>query len=447
MENENKVNTKIDFKSEAFKKYFANTSWLLGEKIVRIIATFFVGILLVRYLGPERFGIFSYSFSFIAIFSSIAILGIEKIVVKEIVNNPDERDSILGTAFFFRVMGTILSFLLIFISILLTGDSGVTLFLIIAMSLVIAFRSFQVIDYYFQAKVIARYSVYSQLISLIIGSAIKLVLIIISAPLLYFGIAVSFEILIMALVLIRNYKLQGLKLFDWNFNSEIAKNIFSESWPLIFSGIAITIYMKVDQIMLKQMLNEIEVGYYAAAVQLCESWYFLPMVISSSLFPAILKAKQTSENLYTSSMQKLIDLLAWIPFAMAIPVMIFSDLIVELLYGNEFMSSSAVLTIYIWASIAAFLNVATGQYLVAEKLTRITLIRNLIGLVLNIILNLIFIPKYGIIGSAYATLISYFTAALSVGFFRNSRILFWMMIKSLFFITLYHHLVSYLKRR
>ncbi len=441
--NKQPINTKINFKSDAFKKYFANTSWLLGEKIARIIITFFVGILLVRYLGPNNFGIFSYAFSFVTLFSALSVLGIEKIVVRDLVNNPTNQNSILGTAFFLRIIGSALSLLLIFATTFITGDAGIVLIMIALMSTMIIFRSIQVIDYYFQAKVTSRFSVYAQFGALVIGSIIKVFLILTNASLVYFGVAIGIENLVMVIILIYNYRLQDLRIFDWQFNKNISVEIIKESWPLLIAGLAVTVYMKIDQVMIKHMLGDKEVGLYAAAVQLCESWYFLPTVISGSLFPAIINAKKISQQLYESRIQKLFDILAWISIGISIPVSFSSTLVIKILYGNDFLASTPVLTIYIWSSIAIFIGVASSQYLIAENLSKLVMYRTIPGLVLNVILNIFLIPKFGIIGSAYATVISYTFAVFFIVFFKKTRIHMVMMLKSILLITLAKHVGSY----
>jgi O-antigen/teichoic acid export membrane protein len=439
LKEEEQINTKINFKSSSFKKYFANTTWLVGEKLTRLLLTFFVGILLVRYLGPEQFGIFSYSLSFVTLFAALSILGIEKIVVRELVDFPENENEIMGSAFLLRILGTTASLVFIFIGILITGDTGITLTFIIIISSIIVFRSVQVIDYYYQAKVTSKYSVYAQFFSLVIGSLLKLAFIFFNVDLIYFAVTIALENLTMALILIYTYKRQNLNLINWKASKSISIKIIRESWPLIISSLAIIIYLKIDQIMLKQMLDEKEVGFYAAAVQLCEAWYFLPTVITGSLFPAILNAKKKSTQLYEDRFQKLIDLLAWVSIGIAIPVFFFSEVIIELLYGNEFAASASVLAIYIWAGVPTFLSSATGQFLVAENLTKLTIVKNIPGVILNILLNLLLIPKYGIVGSAVATLVSYSSTLLVLGFIKKTNSIFIMSVKSLFLITLFQH--------
>jgi O-antigen/teichoic acid export membrane protein len=139
-------------------------------------------------------------------------------------------------------------------------------------------------------------------------------------------------------------------------------------------------------------------------------------------------------------MQKLYDILAWMAIAIAIPVSVFSKEIINIIFGAEFQSAAPVLTIYIWAGVAVFLGVASSQYLITENFTRLSFFRTLMGMVFNIILNLIFIPKYGIIGAAYATLISYSISTFSLVFIKKTFHQFVMMLRSIFLITLIQYL-------
>jgi len=194
--------------------------------------------------------------------------------------------------------------------------------------------------------------------------------------------------------------------------------------------------MKTGQIMVKKMLNVQELGYYSAAIRICESWYFLPVAISNSLFPAIMSAKSTSKEVYSNRIQKLYDLMSFLAISIAIPITIFSEDIIRLLYGQTFTPASGVLTIYVWAGISVFLGVASGQFLIAENLTKISFYRTLLGGFLNIVLNYLLIPKFGITGSALATLISYSFAVFSIGFSSQLKEQTLMLIKSLFVLTI-----------
>ncbi|MGD8305817.1 MAG: flippase [Ignavibacteria bacterium] len=440
-ENDN-IKTKINFKSESFIKYFKNTSWLFGEKILRIIISLIVTILVVRYLGPEQFGLLSYAISFYGLFSAISILGLESISIRELVKNPESRDQILGSVFILRLAGSILAIVLILLILVIFKESNNVSILILVVSISAIFQSISVIDYFFRAEVKARYSVYVMTGSVLVTSVFKIFLIILKAPLIYFAIAFSVEFAAMAFGFVLVYKYNKLKIFNWKFQKNISVNLLKDSWPLILSGLVIAVYTKIDQVMIKNMLNSTELGYYAVAVKLSEAWYFIPITLSNSLFPAIVNAKGIGEEFYNNRMQKLYDILAWIAIAIAIPVSIFSYLIISIIFGNEFITAAPVLTIYIWAGVAVFLGVASSQYLITENFTKLSFFRTFIGMILNVLLNLILIPAFGIIGAAYATLISYSIAVFSIVLFPKTGKQFLMMMKSIFLITFAKYLAE-----
>ena len=217
-------------------------------------------------------------------------------------------------------------------------------------------------------------------------------------------------------------------------------NLLKDSWPLILSGLVIAIYTKIDQVMIKNMLDSKELGYYAAAVRLSEAWYFIPVALTNSIFPAIVNAKKVSNKFYFNRMQKLYDILAWMAIAIAVPVSIFSKDIINIIFGNEFQSAAPVLTIYIWAGVAVFLGVASSKYLITENFTKLSFFRTFIGMIFNVILNLILIPKYGIVGAAVATLVSYSVATFSLIFISKTSLQIKMMLKSIFLITFIQYL-------
>lgn len=437
MQESKDINTRINFKSDSFKKYFKNTSWLFVEKIIRVILGAFVIISITNYLGPSDFGLYSYALSFAGIFTVISTLGIDSILTRQLIKNPDKKNMLLGTGFGLKIIGAIISILLLAVAVVFTSQDRATNILIFVIAAAPIFQSFNVVDFFFQSKVLSKYSVIAQSSSFIVTSIIKLLLILFGASLLSFAIFTTAEYIFLALGYILMYKNSGLKIFDWKFEKNIGFKILKDSWPLILSGVVITIYMKIDQVMIKQMLGDSEVGYYAAAVRLCEAWYFLPTIITTSLFPAIVNAKKMSEELYQSRMQKLYDLLAWAAIVIALPTTFLSGFIIEILYKPEFLPAAPVLTIYIWAGVATFLGVASSQYLITENFTKIAFIRTFIGMIVNVILNFILIPIYGITGSAAATLISYTAATFSIIFDKDTRSQSFMMLKAILFLDLF----------
>jgi O-antigen/teichoic acid export membrane protein len=207
--------------------------------------------------------------------------------------------------------------------------------------------------------------------------------------------------------------------------------MLKDSWPLMLSTVAIGIYMKMDQVMIKNMLGNEQAGIYAVAAKLSEVWYFIPMLICTSLSPSIIRAFNTQKELFEKRMSKLYFLMFWLSAGIASLITLFSHLIIKILFGQAYIGAVFTLQIYVWAGIAVFLGVAVNQYLLAKNLTRISFYNTLIGAIVNIILNIILIPKIGINGAAIATLISYTLATFGVFFFRESKEQGWLILKSI----------------
>jgi O-antigen/teichoic acid export membrane protein len=419
--------------NQGVMKYLTNTSWLFGEKILRMTLGLFVGIWVARYLGPEQFGLFSYVQSIIAIFAVITTLGLDAIVVKVLVSKKQQENAILGTAFTLKLLGaiTLLCILSIIMFIYPEDYQTTLLFLIIASGTI--FQSFNVIDFYFQSKVLSKYVVYVNTFSLLVSSILKVVLILNNATLVSFAYVVLFDSVVLGCGFIYFYRLKAHSIFFWRIDKFIAKSLLKDSWPLILSGLFVSMYMKIDQVMIKNMMTSADLGQYAAAVRLSEVWYFIPIVISSSLFPAILNARKVSKEQYYSRIQKLYDLMAWMAIIIAIPMTFLSDWLVVILYGNEFSQAGSVLMIHIWSAVFVFLGVASSKWFLAEGLQIFSLYRTLIGVFTNITLNLILIPIYGISGAAVATLISQLLASYLFNVInKKSRITFILQTKALF---------------
>ena len=392
--------------SSGFKRYFLNTGWLLFNNVFGMVIALFVGIYVARYLGPANFGLLSYAGSFVGLFSALVTLGLDNIVVRELVKDEKKRDELLGTTFILKIIGSILVLIIIVIAVRFTNNDSFTNLLIFIIAIGTIFQSFNVIQFYFQAKVLSKYTVYAQIFATILCSVIKLLLIHLNMGLIYFAMVTLIQSIILALGFVAMYIKQKLNLFNWRPKFDLARFLLKDSWPLILSGIAISIYMKIDQVMIKNMLDAKAVGNYAVAVRLSEVWYFIPMAITNSLFPAIINAKKQSEELYYARLQRLYDLMVWMVIAVALPVTFLSDWIVKILYGQAYIEAAKVLMIHVWAGVFVASGVVTANIVIIRNKQIFGLICTTIGAISNIIFNFLLIYKLNIIGAAIATIIA-----------------------------------------
>ena len=430
-------------------RYFGNTAWVVLDKIIRMSIGIFVTIALGRFLGPIKFGVLNYIIAYVGVFSTVTFLGLNEIIISEIVMFPENKNKIKGTVFYLILFASILTLITISCSLFVNRNEHQTNLYIIILSLSMIFQPFYVIDFYFQSQVLSKYSVSAQFASLIITSVLKLILIQINASLFYFVLVILLESIIISLSLLYVYfKKTRYSLLDWKFEKTLAISMLKKSWPIILSSVSIAIYMRIDQIMLKNILGFEAVGNFSVAVKLTELWYFVPMSIGASFFPALINAKKINETIFNSRFLNLMTIMVIISLSITIITVIFSNQIIVFLYGSSYIKSVQVLNIYIWASIFVFLGVVSSKWFIIEDLNKISFIRSLFGAIANISLNFILIPMFGINGAAISTLISYsIQVYFSNLFFRKTRNLFYMQTNALFLIYPIKFLLTSLKNK
>jgi len=404
------------------QEILTNTSWLFADKILRMGVGLLVGVWIARYLGPRQFGLWNYAIAFAALFGAVATVGLDSIVMRELVRCPDKTNELLGTAFALKLIGGVLALLISTgaVAVVRNGDA-LTIWLVAISAAAFIFQSVNVIEFYFQAKVQSRFAVIAGSSAFALVTVFKIFLLLFSGTLIAFAVAGLGEIALTSLFLILAYRGRGKRTLDWKVSRQLLFKLLLDSWPLLLAGLAVTLYMRIDVVMLQIMAGEHEVGIYAAATRISEIWYFLPALIVASVSPSIIRCQGIDNALYLRRMRRLYFLMAWLAICVSFPISLMSGRIVELLYGPEFASAAPVLAIHLWACFAVFLGVASSQFLVVEHLQKISFYRTLIGLTCNVVLNLVLIPRMGARGAAIATVIAYFIATYSIVFFKASR--------------------------
>jgi O-antigen/teichoic acid export membrane protein len=431
------------FDEEAFLKYFKNTGWLMFGKILSMV----INLMIANYLGAISFGDLSFADALTAIVAAVGTLGLDSFIIREIIQEPENKDEILGTSVVLRLaVNVLLVPLSVLIYVVFHHFSGKTdhslSWIIFFLAFASFFKSFNVIDSYFQSQVASKYVVKVQNICVIISAVVKVLLVIFKLPVIYFAIALAFDGFILAFGLVWMYHRRGFNMRKWTFNPARAKSLLQQSFPLILSAVMVSIYMKIDQVMLKTV-GSAEVGIYSAAAKLSEAWYFIPIAIVTSVFPAIIHARKTDLPRYTKRLGNLYDLLIFISLPVAVFISFFGNDIINLLYRNhQYEGAGPMLSIHIWSGVFVFLGSASSQYLLAEGYTIISFQRTALGAVLNVLLNLWLIPRYGGIGASIATLIACIFSTFYLLFLPKTRQQGLMMLKSLFLITAFQKILK-----
>ena len=420
--------------SDSIKKVLGNTGWLISDKIIRMAIGLFVAAWVARYLGPDQYGLLNFSLALVALVGVLSNLGLQELIIRNIVKDPEKRDDLLGTAFVIKAVGGILVFIFsILITFLIRPDDLTSHVLVIIIAAGPIFQSFDVIEFYFKSQVKAKYSVIAKSISFLVINVLKVVLIILEAPLIAFAFAVTADILLGSASLVAAYKLSGKFIRKWKMNLAQAKEFLAEGYLLGISAIAVLIYMRIDQIMIGQLLGDKEVGLYSAAVKLSEVWYVIPLALIQSVAPVLVKSYNENIHKYNYRLQKLFNLLTLIGLVIAVPTIFLSGWIVEIVFGGAYSNSSGIFAIHIWSIIFVGWGLLRNHILVFEKLVYITMIASLCGAAANVIINYFLIPLYKGEGAAIATLLSQLiSSSIVLLFFSKSRKLVWMELKSLF---------------
>lgn len=411
----------------------ANIGWLFLDKVVRMGVGLYITLYIARYLGASKFGTFNYATAFAAMSSPIATLGLDAVVIRYLVTDVFSKQQILPTVFWLKLIGSLGA---LFLSVggiyLFRYNDSLTISLVAVLAGIGVVQTFDTIDIWFQSQLESRYTVIAKNSAFLLTVLLRVMLIESKAPLIAFAIAglVEAGLGALGLVILFNVKGHTLSLLQWS--TPIAKKLLRESWPLILSGLSIMIYMRIDQIMLGQMIGEKAVGIYSAATRISEIWYFIPMAVTSSVAPSIYAAKKISEQVYYQRIKQLIRLMVSASILIAVPMTFLSDSIVTTLFGNEYIESGTILAIHIWAAVFVFMGVATSPWFNAEELNHLSFQRTLLGAMMNVGLNLVLIPAYDGIGASIATVISQaFASFLSNVINPETRKIFSVQLRSL----------------
>jgi len=393
---------------QGVRRYGANTAWLMGEKVLRMFMGLFVGIWVARYLGPEQFGLLSYAQSFVFLFTAIATLGLDSIVVRELVKDNSQRNILLGTAFTFKLIGSLCILPLLWLGVQFTSNDSYTNLLIFIIASGTIFQSFNVIDFYYQSSVLSKYVAFANTITLAISSIVKIILILNEASLLTFAIVGAFDTVILSLGLIYFYRQKTHQsLREWQFDRVVAKRLLSDSWPLILSSVMISISMRVDQVMIKNMLSDTELGYYAAAVRVSEAWFFIPAIICGSIYPSIINSyKNSSKDSFNRRKMILYTSLTLVGIIVSAFVTIFSDFIILSLFGSNYLSSIEVLKIVVWVGVIVCFGSAWSLVQIIMNRQKFMMFFEIMSVSLNVIFNYFLIKRYGLNGAAFSTILS-----------------------------------------
>jgi O-antigen/teichoic acid export membrane protein len=384
-----------------------NFGWLVADKGVRLVLGLLVGFWVARYLGPGKFGLLSYTLAVVALGMSLVELGLDAVLRRELLSRPEEAPSLLAAALRLRLVAALGCYVLLAGWALTVGSSGEER----ALFLVLGLTFFQpvglVADIWLQARLQARAAVIAQWVALAVGAVLRVGLIQQGAGLVAFAWVAVVELVLMAGATWRAARRAGMRTGGRRPATDVLRRLVRAAWPLVLSGLAVAVYLRIDVVMLRSLLGSDSAGIYAAAVRISELGYFVPVLLAGSVLPALLRSRAQGDAAYGRRLQQFYDLNAALAYGLAAVTALAAGPVIRLAYGADFAPAVPVLTWHAWSSVFVFLGVARSQFLVNENLGVFYFASTAAGAVANIGLNLWLIPRAGAVGAAQATLISY----------------------------------------
>lgn len=402
-----------------FRKAVANFGWLSVERVGRFVFSALVGLLVARYLGPARLGSLSYCLALVTLIGFVPSLGLDAIVKRELLRAPATEAEVLASSFFARLAAAALAWGAVLVAAFVGwGFTPEEARLFAILGLILFQPALFLPDVWLQSHLHAKWSVAVQLSALAVASAVRLWLISTGASLAAFAWVLVGEMALTAVGFFLGARRVGLSFSFLSARVATMRRLVGEAWPLMFASFAVFIYMKIDEVMLRQMVGPAAVGIYAAAEKLSEVWYFIPLALASSVLPALLRAQKNDAAEYAQRQQQYYDLSAAVAYGLSVPIALLAPWLIRLAFGAQFIAAGPILAVHIWSSIFVFLGVARGQWLVNEGLQKFYLAATCSGAVANVALNFFFIPRWGGLGAAWATVASQAIAAWLASYFH-----------------------------
>lgn len=424
------INNKL---SDNKKKIFANLFWAMTGKIVNMAGALLVGILVARYLGPNQYGLMNYVISYITLFTIISNFGLDDIEIRELSKYPEKKNLILGTCIRIRLTFTTFALFLVIATLFVFRTDKFTTSMILLYSATLYTGCFNIIRNYFTSIVKNEYVVKSEILRTIIGAGIKIVLLWIKAPLEFFIAATIFDTFLVASGYIISYRKTVGYISEWEFDKSRVSFYIQEAFPLVLSGAAVIIYQRIDQVMIGNMIDNESVGYFATAGKFLDIILFLPMVLTQTVTPLLVRAKERNNEEYNQKKQQFLNIVVWISIILSISVSLCAYWLITLTFGKKYLLAVPILQIMSFKTVGMALSSSSGQIIIMERIQKWAFIRNIVGCIICVCLNYILIPQYGITGSAWVTIVTVaFTGCLANIFIPSYHNIMKMQLKAIF---------------
>jgi O-antigen/teichoic acid export membrane protein len=390
-----------------------NTLWQVGGKWTQFLLAVGVNIAIARYLGPEPLGLLAYVLSVVNVLVLFSSVGADLYLRSELIRTATSEAALIGSTLALRAVATLAVYGILVLLAAIFPHSPQEQGLLLLAGLGLARSVPDVLQSYFNAHVRAEIVAVSDLSGFVIGSVVKIIAMLAGWGLVAFVIASVLELVLPGCALIVAYR-RATSGARCDVSWRVARQVMKESWPLYVSAIAISLYLRVDQLMLQWLSGPQELGYFAASARLVEKLYLLPVALGTTFLPSIIRQQTGGDaTRYGLNMQRFYDLNVALSYGIAAVFLLGGTSAAIWALGDKFAPSQAILSVQVFALPLMSLGVARGQYVVAERMFRFAMASNVAGVLLNGVLNALWIPRWAGVGAAYATLATF--ALVQVG--------------------------------
>lgn len=420
--------------SSIFKKdKLFNAIWAVMSKLFSGLKLVAVGVIVARSLGPEDFGAFNYAISFVTLLAVIAEFRLHNILIREISEEKESSAIILGSAFYSCLFLSILGYLCLSLLTVMFEEDKRLQMLILVFGVSYFFQTLRFLRAFFIAKLKNNYIFFIEIGAAVLVVLLAFLMAFFELSILYFILLRVFDVFFISSLLIVLYQIIYKGASDWRFNKIVSKRILKSSSPLVISSLALVIFQQFDKIMIKQLLNEYSVGQYSASVSIISLIAFIPVVLTEAISPYLIKTKMgKGVAFYKRDTQLFSDYIIWGSALVCLCIMLFSSTIITLVYGEEYLEAIAVMKVFAWQGVLIAMGSMAAQIMIIDDTHQIAYLKSISGGILNIVLNLIWIPKYGIMGAVYASLAAYGMSSFLAHFIiKRYRYIFFIQIKSI----------------
>jgi O-antigen/teichoic acid export membrane protein len=405
----------------ANKRFASNTGWLIAQQIYSGILSFVISAIAANYLGPGNFGLIGYSASYVAFFTGVTRLGLDSVIVSELVREPDDAGSILGSAMVMRIIVSVLSMAAL-AGLMTVIEPGNTVLMVITLlqSVSLVLSIYEVLFYWFHARLESKYPAIGAMAASTVVCVWRIALLALGASVEWFAASAMIQAFVTLVVVAFIFKRRAAVRFSCSLG--MMKQMFTKGYHFMISGLAILVYLQTDKIMIGSMIGKAYVGYYTAAAAISQLWLFIPYSLNISSQPIILEKHGSDRASFIRSFQLLLLAVTSVGLMTGVFFQVFGREIIVLMYGNAYVDAAGTLSVLIWASIFSGIGSARNVWIIAEGLNKYVKYFSAMGAIGNIILNFFLIKSFGIIGAAIATLCTEALTTLAAPlFFKRTR--------------------------